>query len=292
MVKNLYAIFVNYNGGSRFYEGVTFSLASPTVKGVVVIDNGSKDDSLKQIYTIKTKKNLIIVKNRTNRGFNKAVNQGMKKALQNKADAVMPMDFDLGFHHDFITKIAKVDADFVAPILKSKVNNRTSYDYGGRMNWVTGMQSHLTSNRYISTIGRLSTSSRKHEKYWIDFVSGGCTIIKKEVIEKIGYLDEDYFVYWGDAEYALRARDAGFNVVMDGETVVDHYYEYSRKTLNQHKLKISFLDNLTFIRKKIKWYYKPIAYISITLLSIRVFTVFFAAVVERLLKQLTTRGSI
>jgi GT2 family glycosyltransferase len=46
-----------------------------------------------------------------------------------------------------------------------------------------------------------------------DFATGCCMIIKKDVIEKIGILDEKYFLYYEDVDYSVRARRKGIKVV-------------------------------------------------------------------------------
>ncbi len=269
-MKKLYTIFVNFNSDEQLLEGVRSVLKSKSVTGVIVVDNASIDDSIILLKKLTDQSKVTIIKNKKNLGFNKALNIGIKKALSMKADMVMPLDFDLDFSSDFIARLSKVDADIVAPALKSKMDGRWFYDYGGRIDWHKGSSSHLIKYSPIKDIGELVTSTDRTNPNWIDFVSGGCTIIKKEVIKKIGYFDEDYFVYWGDADFALKARDSGFNVVIDGNTIVHHKLEISRQTKNINKLKISFFDNLTFIRKRVKWYYKPIAYINIFFFSLKI----------------------
>src|SRR3990167_9233364 len=108
-MKKLYTIFVNFNSGKQIYEGVKAVLKSPSVTGVILVDNGSKDDSMKYLRIIKNRNRITIIKNKENLGFYKALNVAIKKALELKADMVMPLDFDLDFSFDFITKLSKVD---------------------------------------------------------------------------------------------------------------------------------------------------------------------------------------
>lgn len=269
-MKKLYAVFVNYNSGEQLYKGVGAVLKSPSVTGVIIVDNGSKDKSLDYLEKIKDLKRIVLIKNKRNMGFYKALNMAIKEAWKLKADMVMPLDFDLDFSFDFISKLLKIDGDIIAPALKFKRGGKWFYDYGGRINWLTGNPTHVITSWVVKSIGAVSTSTNHDNPYWCDFVSGGCTIIKKKVFNSIGNFDEDYFVYFGDADYALKAKEAGFNVVMDGSTIVYHKQEVARETKNVHKLKISFFDNLIFIRKRIKWYFRPMAYLYILLAVINV----------------------
>lgn len=272
-MKKLYPIFVNFNSGKQLYDGVTAVLKSPSVTGIIIVDNGSKDESMKYLYRIKDISKLTIIKNKKNLGFYKALNIAIKKAQKFKADMVMPLDFDLDFNFDFISKLSKVDGDIIAPVLKFKKDDKWFYDYGGKFNFITGSSNHIIKNYPTKNLGAVKAARNRRNPNSYDFVSGGCTIIKKEVIEKNGYFDEDYFVYWGDADYIVKARDAGFKVVMDGNTIVYHKIEIARQTRNFKKLKISFFDNLMFIKKRIRWYFKPIAYLHIFLLSTKVFLI-------------------
>lgn len=269
-MEKLFVIFVNYNSGNQLYEGMNSVLKSKSVSGVIVVDNASKDDSLKRVEQIKSKKTIIVIKNKKNLGFYKALNIAVQKAFQLNADKVMPLDFDLDSSFDFISKLAQVDADMVAPVLKFRQNGKWWYDYGGRFNLIKGSSYHIIKRTPQKKVGAIVSSSDKSNSYWFDFISGGCTIIKKDVFRKNGLFDEDYFVYWGDADFALHARENGFKVVMDGNTIVYHKIEINTQTKNFRKLKISFLDNITFIKKRVKWFFKPVAYLNLLLFASKI----------------------
>lgn len=268
MNNKLFVIFVNYNSGKQLEEGVKALSKHKSVSGIIIVDNASTDNSLfsfKKISLVKA-----VIKNTENLGFNKAMNMGIKKALTLGADCVMPLDFDLDFSSDFISKLLSVKADIVAPVLKFKRNGKWVYDYGGRVNWIIGRTTHLESDVLLPLAETADSSSDRQSKYWYDFVSGGCTIIAKKVIEKIGFLNEDYFVYYGDTDFALRARKAGFKVKMDPNTIVHHKLEITKTTKNRRKISIVLNDNLVFINKWIKFYFKPLAYLYLFLLKIKV----------------------
>jgi GT2 family glycosyltransferase len=57
----------------------------------------------------------------------------------------------------------------------------------------------------------------------VDGVSGSCMLVRREVIEKIGYLDECFFAYQEDADYCLRARQAGWQVVYYPQAKITHF---------------------------------------------------------------------
>lgn len=61
----------------------------------------------------------------------------------------------------------------------------------------------------------------------VDWLSGGCLLIKKEVIDKIGLLDENYFFGFEDMDYCLRAKNAGYKIIYYPEAEVIHYHGLS-----------------------------------------------------------------
>lgn len=270
-MSKLFVIFINYNSGNQLFKGLTSVLKSPSVAGVIIVDNGSKDNSMEMIGKVIKRKKVHIIRNKTNSGFYKALNIAIKKALSLNADAVMPLDYDLDFTYDFISKLSKIDGDIIVPTLRSKLANGWVYDYGGRLRFASGTSCHILLEKRLKESGTTQTSLSHDNPYWIDFVSGGCTIIKKGVIDRIGFFDEEYFVYWGDADYTYNALKNGFRVVLDRDTIVHHRIELASNTKNFRKLKISLKDNLTFIRKRVKWYFMPISYLNVFLLVIKTF---------------------
>lgn len=266
----IFAVFVNYNFGDKISHAVASSLKFNSVAGAVVIDNASKDNSIAKIRNIKSKKKLVIIINKKNEGFDKAVNVAIKKALALGADYVIPLDADLDYESDFITRLYDVGADYVVPVLKFKRNGRWIYDYGGRINWLIGRTTHLESFKKLPLLQTAVSTNDRSTENWVDFVSGGCTLMKKEVFEKIGFYDEDYFLYFGDTEFSLRARQAGFKVVVDSTTFMWHTIAEHKVTLNKFKIKVTLQGNLTFIRKVVPWYFRPIAYAYFVALTFKV----------------------
>jgi len=57
----------------------------------------------------------------------------------------------------------------------------------------------------------------------VDFVSGSLMIIKKDVIDKIGFFDERYFMYYEEVDFCFRAKKNGFKIGIDSQLVYDHF---------------------------------------------------------------------
>ena len=270
MNKKIFAVFVNYNFGDKISYAVSSVLKFNSVAGAVVIDNASKDNCIGKVRKIRSKKKLVIIENKKNEGFDKAVNVAIEKALALGADYVIPLDADLDFGTDFIQRLYEADADYVVPVLKFKRNGKWIFDYGGRVNWFNGRTTHLESFRQLPPKQAAISTSDRSSVNWVDFVSGGCTLMKKEVFEKIGFYDEDYFLYFGDTEFSLRARNAGFKVAVDPTTFMWHTIAEHKVTLNKFKIKVTLQGNFTFINKVIPWFFRPVSYTYFIALTLKV----------------------
>jgi GT2 family glycosyltransferase len=57
----------------------------------------------------------------------------------------------------------------------------------------------------------------------VDWVSGAAMMVRSEVLEQVGLLDENFFMYWEDTDFCKRARDAGWEVWFTPEAEIIHY---------------------------------------------------------------------
>jgi len=55
-----------------------------------------------------------------------------------------------------------------------------------------------------------------------DFATGCCVLIRRELIETIGFMNDSYFLYWEDVDYSLRAQKAGFKIKLEPKAVIWH----------------------------------------------------------------------
>ncbi len=198
--------------------------------------------------------NLIVVDNdNINRGFAAGVNLGIKKALAKKAEMVLLINPDIKISQTQIKKLSEFDGDIIAPVLTFKRGGKKIYDFGGKVNWLIGRTTHWENTSGL-----------------VDYVSGACMLIRREVFEKIGFFDEKYFMYFEDADFCLRATNAGFTVSVAKNISVEHQIKEQRDSRDRFKLDHNLKSNLIFISKWVPWYFKPVAYGYWILLTIKV----------------------
>lgn len=88
----------------------------------------------------------------------------------------------------------------------------------------------------------------------VDWVSGACMVVNRKAIEKVGYLDERFFLYWEDADWCRRMAESGWKVVYYPKTAVRHFTGAS----SQKKLFKSVVEFHKSAYRLFEKYNKPI----------------------------------
>lgn len=175
---------------------------------VIVVDNASPDDSLAQLQNSPVPMQLIPAER--NLGFAGGVNLGIQAALAHGAEMIWLLNNDTRCQPDTLSALvleAQRTGGLVGSVLVSEDGKSTHV--GTRFNWWTARPHSIGLAQY--------TQSPR-----LDAVCGGSMLIPKPVIEAIGLLDERYFLYLEDCEYALRAKQAGFPVTVALDSRVIH----------------------------------------------------------------------
>lgn len=155
-----------------------------------------------------TKKHITLIKNSENRGFPGGNNVGIKFALE-----FLYPDYILLLNNDTV-----VDENF----LQELINNRNTRDDVGILGpkiyfydkpqtiWSAGCKISWKFSRGIQ-IGTNETDNGQYDEIdEVEYVSGSAFLIKTEVIKKIGLMDENYFLYFEESDWTLRANQEGF----------------------------------------------------------------------------------
>lgn len=231
MNKKIAIIIVNWNSWQDTLE----CLASlKTVKGlelsVYVVDNGSSDDSIQKLAVY----NLLpithhLIRSGENLGFAGGNNLGIRKALADGATHFLLLNNDTLASPNFLAKLLEVaDSNprvgIVGPKIYFAAAQQQIWFGGGELNWLKTRGTHLEYN----IIDQPSTTNNQLLPKDVDYITGCCLLIKREVIEKIGLLDEGYFLYYEDVDWCLRAKKAGYRVVYMPEARIWH--KVSRST--------------------------------------------------------------
>ncbi len=205
-----------------------------------MIDNGKKD--LKQ-YFAKQLSGGIYLRSSGNLGFAAGNNIGIRYALNHGATHILIINPDVTVPRNFLLPLLQTFKDsprsgLVAP---AHTEGQGIYGLGGSINWQWGTFEH-------ENVVVLPIKSRPY-----DFLTFACVLIKREVLEKVGLLDERYFMYLEDVDYCVSASRAGFNLLLDPSVAVTHRTSSSFAD-PRAKIRLSLRSCLLFIHK---WYRFP-----------------------------------
>lgn len=254
-MDKIFILILNYQRPKETIEClhsiVKFSNCQIFKLSIILIDNGSQDESVELIR--KKFPHLKIIENKKNLGFAGGNNVGIKYALRKSADFILLLNNDTEVYSDFLIQLIKVmrkdkNVGIAGPVIEHKVKNKTFYDYGGKINFKLARAYHINKRTYQKT--------KPIER---DFVSGCCMLIKKEVFEKVGFLDERYFLYLEDVDFCVRVKKVGYKIWMVPAVKIFHYGGVSGD--DWIKILYSFRNSILFTMKWVPFLYKPIALI-------------------------------
>ncbi|ADL50384.1 glycosyltransferase family 2 protein [Clostridium cellulovorans] len=218
MINPLVAIIlVNFNNKNDTEECIESLLKENyDNKKIIVVDNGSKDGSITELKR-QFENKVIFIENQDNLGFSCANNQGIELALKENAQYIMLLNNDTVVEQEFIKpmlEVAERKNCIVSPKIPYYDEKNILWSCGGEFRWKKG----TTHNRGINEVDNGQFDEEKE----VDFASGCCLFIPRKILETVGMLSDEYFLYYEDTDYCLKAKHAGFKIVYTPKAVVYH----------------------------------------------------------------------
>ncbi len=207
---SVFIIILNHNGKEDTIECLE-SIRAQTYKNykVCIVDNASTDGS--QDYFKENFSWAMLIENETNLGFAEANNIAIKQAMKMKLDSVLLLNNDTKVAPDMLSELIKpmkvnLAIGIAGPKMYYYNRSDTLWFARGKMDWKTGVTSHIG--------GMEQDYGQYNEICDSDFISGCALLIHKNVINKIGLMDERYFYYQEDIDYCTKAIKAGFKCIV------------------------------------------------------------------------------
>ncbi len=227
VTKIVYIIVLNYKDKKDTLNSVVSMLKNlkyPNYK-IVMVDNNSQDGSYELFESEAEKlskqygKEIKAIGNNTNFGYAHGNNIGIKYALKSGADYICLMNPDVTVTEDFLSVlINQMEKDssigIIGPAEACGANGEICEQCGANIGKITGTTKLLNSGKTFSQIN--------NKIYDCDYVCGACLITKKEVLEKVGLLPENYFLYFEETEWCRKIRKAGYRCVACAHTKILH----------------------------------------------------------------------
>ena len=260
----IYIITLNWNGyndTSELLESLK-KINSPEFK-VLVVDNNSTSDDVNKLK-INYKGFIDVIECDTNLGFAGGNNVGINKALNENADYILLINNDtiveLNFLNVLIDKIlSEKDIGIVAPQINYYDEPEKIWSAGGKINKIRGAGVALEN---------IYEKDKIDNDRFVDFVSGCCMLIRKDVFRKAGLFDDSFFLYVEDTDFCFRVRKAGYKILLTPSSKIFHkVYKSSRDNMPTLPLYYTTRNRL-FLAKKNFPIYLPLTffYIFLTML--------------------------
>jgi len=225
---------------------------------VTLVDNASSDGTVESV-----RENfpwVKIITNSENLRFAGGNNAGIDYAMKHKADYVLLLNNDTEVDPDFLSELINAtetgeNIGMAGPKIfyygkddSRRATRKMIWFAGGRIEFWKGWVSHIG-------IREIDIGQYDATKY-VDYLTGCCVLVKREVIEEIGRLDETFFIYGEDVDWCLRASRAGYRLAYIPTSMIWHKVSASSGGnlswfKNWNKLK----SQLRLMARYAKWYH-------------------------------------
>lgn len=222
-------IIVNYNTKELLKQ--TIKSVIKNTKGleyeIIVVDNASIDGSIELVKN--EFKDVLLIENKNNLGFSKANNIGIKKSsgkyvLLLNSDTVV-LDKTIKICFDYMEEYIDIGALGCKVVLKDG-----KLDHACKR----GFPTPPASLYYMLKLNKFFPKSKKFGQYTMSYVGedeisevdslmGAFMMVRRDAIDKIGFLDEDFFMYGEDIDWCFRIKEAGYKVVYFPKVKIIHY---------------------------------------------------------------------
>lgn len=224
-------VIVNFNAGALLAASVQSVLASSVAVDVWVGDNGSTDSSLGRLRaSVGSDTRLHIIENHRNLGFARACNLLLAQADGNYLLVLNP---DALIKPDTLERLVKAlrehpDAGMAGCLIR---NPDGSEQAGCRRAVPTPWRSFMR----VLHMGRLFPRHPRFRDFVlareplpsklipIEAISGAFMLVRREILEQVGFFDDAYFMHCEDLDLCMRVRQAGRQILFVPDVEIVHY---------------------------------------------------------------------
>jgi GT2 family glycosyltransferase len=248
----VYVIVLSWNGKNDTLECLA-SLQQLTYQNarIVVVDNASCDGTVDAIHLAFPNAELIV--NASNLRFAEGNNVGIRWSLERRAEYVLLLNNDTVVDPEFLSHLVeaaenKEQIGIAGPKIYYFDDQKRIWFAGGLIKWWRGRVTHIGIREVDN--GRYDTTTV------VDYITGCCMLIKRNVIETIGMLDEQYYIYGEDVDLCIRASRSGYKSVYVPSSRVWHKLSASTKGhLSWFKNWNKLESQLRLMARYARWYH-------------------------------------
>ena len=224
-------IVVNFNAGPVLTECIEALLDSTVPAQILLVDNASTDTSLERVLARWSgEPRLQVVRNLQNLGFSAACNKGLDRV---KGRWILFLNPDCIVERDTLARMllaveGRADVGMAGCLIRNLDGTEQA---GCRRREPTPIRS-LSRVLRLGSVGLVSVGGgglnmRREplpsEPITVDAISGAFMLVRREAVERVGPLDEGYFLHCEDLDWCRRFRDAGFRILFVPDVEVIHH---------------------------------------------------------------------
>jgi GT2 family glycosyltransferase len=213
------AVILNYRTPEQTWLAArSLQTSRQPPRDIIVVDNASADGSAERLRASLGR--VRVIESAINGGFSAGCNIGIREALASGAEHILLLNSDAVLGPDAIGHLAAAmrahpEVGIAGAVLLAREEPDRISSAGISFSRRTARMRHRAAGRRLAALEPGAVT-------FVDAVSGCVMLIRREVIERIGLLDEAYFFSFEDIEFCLRAQEAGFRTACVQDAIAYH----------------------------------------------------------------------
>lgn len=230
---------------------------------IIVVDNGSTDDSAAFVATYYPNVDLIVLPH--NLGYAAGLNAGILRALEQGASYVFLLNNDTLVKENTVSRLIEVlesnpEVGIASPKILLYYNQNKIFSLGDRIYPLLPLPVGFgygwrDSARYQKIMG-------------FDYVTGCAMMVRAEIFHKVGGFETSYFMYYEDADFCRRVRDYGYRIVCVGDAIVYHKSAHSTSQNKTLFVRIRARNRIRFYKRYKHGPHPWLTYIALVLIAV------------------------
>jgi N-acetylglucosaminyl-diphospho-decaprenol L-rhamnosyltransferase len=259
------AVVVDYHAGDALGACID-SLHANGVTHVVVVENGEEGSSPPAL----AQRDVVLVTPRLNLGYGRGVNRGA--AAGARLEYLLVSNPDVEMHENSVAlMVAYLDSHPGVGLVGPQIlrPDRTVYPSQRVFPnfWLAGLHALLSPVWPANPATRRYRSARADGS--VDWVSGACFMVRRDVFEAVGGFDERYFMFAEDMALCWQVREVGSTVASIREATVTHLEGLSRSRESRAMLIAHHRSALRFEWQTAKGFRRVLAPVASLVLGLR-----------------------